>query len=285
MKTEFRKVLLMGRVLFFGMLMSVSFSACGSDDDEEPELVIDPVQLATPTQAAQATVTESTATFTWNAVANASGYNYTLKDASSATVESNSTTATSVTFENLDFGATYTLEVIATTTDTKNYTNSGTATFTAETVNKVYIAKGRFYNSNVLSEFYADLYKKKGTSGEVIYYFENWMKDYNLEFTLDDTYEITFLNGAYDNTYGDTYWLPAGNWSDAYPLYLTAEEGYYIAYNFVYAEPGYNKLYVDGDPSWDNNKWGFICLGCYKYQDGDNENYQYDYVYLYISLE
>lgn len=286
MKTNFKNVLTFGRILFFGLVMSASFSACGDDDDDPViEEVKEPTQLATPTQAS-ATVTESTAEFTWNAVANATGYSYTLKDASGATVKSDNTTSTSVSFDGLDFGVTYTLEVKATTTDTENYKDSNVASWSVETLNEVLVKEDAvFYYSQILKDFTTDLYKKKDEAGQVVYYFKDWMKDYDLEFTLDENHNMQFpkLNTIeYD---GVNYYLWATDWSESYPLYLTAEEGYYIDYCYLYGAAGYNVLYPEGDPNYSNQKWGMITLSYYKYQEGSDAEPVQGYEYIYITLD
>jgi hypothetical protein len=135
----------------------------------------------------------------------------------------------------------------------------------------------RFYYSRILSNFYCDLYKT--STGE--YTFKNFMKNEDLQFTLDANGYMTFTNLNVIEYGGVNYYLWGNDWSDSYKLYLTAEEGYYLDYCYFYGAAGYNKFYPDGDPNYSNQKWGMICFSYYKYQDGsDDSTPGYEYIYI-----
>jgi hypothetical protein len=141
-----------------------------------------------------------------------------------------------------------------------------------------------FYYSAKLSEFYADLYKKTQTDGTVLYTFKNFMKNENLQFTLDSNHYMTFTNLNVIEYDGVPYYMWSTDWSESYKLYLTAEEGYYLDYCYFYGAQGYNVLYPEGDPVYSNQKWGMITFNYNRYAEG-SDSPESGYEYIYISLD
>jgi hypothetical protein len=142
----------------------------------------------------------------------------------------------------------------------------------------------RFYYSSILSEFYCDLYKTTRADGYETYTFKNFMKDEDLTFTLDANGYMTFTN-LNEIVYGGvSYYLWGTDWSDSHPLYLTAEDGYYIDYAYFYGATGYNYVYPYGDSNYGGLKWGMITLSYSKYQVGSDDATT-GYEYIYISMD
>jgi hypothetical protein len=129
MKANLKNYLLIGRFFLMGVIGASLLTACSDDDDPEP----DPVALGTPVKSGDAVATANSLTFSWQSVANASSYSYVLKNASGTTVDSGTTTYTTLYFSGLQSNSTYTLEVTAVSSDTSAYTNSGTLTLTGTT--------------------------------------------------------------------------------------------------------------------------------------------------------
>jgi hypothetical protein len=129
MKANLKNYLLVGRFFLMGVIGASLLTACSDDDDPEP----DPVALGTPVKSGDAVATANSLTFSWQSVANASSYSYVLKNASGTTVDSGTTTYTTLYFSGLQSNSTYTLEVTAVSSDTSAYTNSGTLTLTGTT--------------------------------------------------------------------------------------------------------------------------------------------------------
>jgi uncharacterized Zn ribbon protein len=151
-------------------------------------------------------------------------------------------------------------------------------------------SNAHFFRATYLSDFYCDLYKTFTNDGEY-YTFKNFMKDYDLEFTLDANNCMTLMNGSWYYSY---WYAGPDTYNSSYPLYLTAEDGYYVDGCFIYGANGswYNFLDLSntytGGKDDDTFKYsGYICLNYYKYkvvEDGDDEYIGNGYDYIYINF-
>jgi hypothetical protein len=165
------------------------------------------------------------------------------------------------------------------------YPNSGTAYYyltwpapvEEEDLGELYIPDVTFYGSSILGEFKADLYKKTQDDGTVLYAFKNFMENYNLKFTLDESGNMTFPE-LVDTPYGGyDYALFGADWYTSYPLFLTAEKDYYLDYAYFCTSPGWTKLVLNPDEGWSFLTFSYTKMNIndFSYTQGS-----FDYIYM-----
>jgi hypothetical protein len=161
------------------------------------------------------------------------------------------------------------------TTDYELYSVTWPAEEEEEDLGDLLISDVQFYNSAHLAPFTADLYKKTLDDGTELYTFKEFLKDYNLQFTLDESSNMVFVGTNPASYAGYSYEVIGPDWNTSYPMYLTAEPDYYLDYTYFSTYPGYSVLHLDAN-------WGCITM-FYAKTNATTLEYvsgSWDYVYI-----
>lgn len=152
-------------------------------------------------------------TITWNEVANADHYFYTVTDAAGESIAEDTTDDNTISLSGLAIGD-YTLTVYA-TSDDETYSQSGTASYLFSRNREVTSTKEGTYESYLYGSWPCTM----DICDDGSYVIHNFMQveGYDLEFSIGDDNAVQYLN--YYEVYGQYRYVATG-----------LEEAYYIAY-------------------------------------------------------